>query len=76
MFSELQLDREGIKEREDGERGGGDHSREAIILNISIKGGGAIMRGRRLIEGRLLFEEMRCMYHHFVLRSLCKSPKT
>ena len=30
----------------------GDYSREAIILNISVK-------GRRLIEGRLLFEEIR-----------------
>ena len=50
----LQLDREGIKEREDGERGeggGGDYSRETIMLNISIK-------GRRLIEGWLLFEEI------------------
>ena len=36
----LQLDREGIKEREDGERdGGGDYSREAVISNIAIKGG-------------------------------------
>ena len=33
-----QLDREEIKEREDG-AGGGDYSREAIISNISIKGG-------------------------------------
>ena len=37
----LQLDREGIKEREDGEKGGGGggggYSREAIILKISIK---------------------------------------
>ena len=46
---QLQLDREGIKEREDGERGGGggrlfEYSREAIILNISIK-------GVRLFEG-------------------------
>ena len=50
---QLQLDREGIKEREDGERGGGgDYLREAIILNISIKGG-------RLFEGRLLLEEIR-----------------
>ena len=48
----LQLDREGIKEREDGERGGGgDYSRETIMLNISIK-------GRRLIEEWLLFEEI------------------
>ena len=33
-------------------RGRGDYSREAIILSISIK-------GRRLFEGRLLFEEIR-----------------
>ena len=39
----LQLNREGIKERDDGERGGV----------------GAILRGRRVIEGQLLFEEMR-----------------
>ena len=51
----LQLDREWIKEREDGERGwgeGGDyfkyfHQRRAII------------QGRRLIEGRLLVDEIR-----------------
>ena len=38
----LQLYREGIKGREDSERRGGegDNSRETIILNISIKGGG------------------------------------
>ena len=46
----LELDREGIKEREDG--GGGDYLREAIIGNISIKGG-------RLFKERLLFEEIR-----------------
>ena len=40
-----QLDKEGMKEREDGERGG----EKAIILNISIKGGAII---------RLLLEEM------------------
>ena len=38
----LQLDREGIKDREDDESfflgGGGDYSRETIISNISIKG--------------------------------------
>ena len=33
----------GIKEREDGQR----------------RGGGGIIRGRQLIEGRLLFEEIR-----------------
>ena len=37
----LQLDREGIKEREDGERGAerDDYSRKVIILDIAIKGG-------------------------------------
>ena len=40
--------------------GGSDYSRKEIILNISVKGGGgAIIRGRRLIEGQLLFEEIR-----------------
>ena len=34
---------------------GGDYSREAIILSISVKGGG----GGGVIEGRLLFEEIR-----------------
>ena len=53
----LHLDREGIKEKEDGERGwgGGDYSREVIILNISIKGGRllreAIHRGTAIIRG-------------------------
>ena len=40
---QLQLDREEAKEREDGELGGEGqyyYSREAIISNISIKGGG------------------------------------
>ena len=45
----FELDREGIKGREDG-RGWGDYSREAIILNILVKVG-------RLFEGRLLFQE-------------------
>ena len=39
----FELDREGIKGREDG-RGWGDYSREAIILNILVKVG-------RLFEG-------------------------
>ena len=43
----LQLDRERVlKEREDGERGGG-----------------AIIRGRRLMEGRLLFEEIQYLFY-------------
>ena len=46
----LQLDREVIKERENGEKDGGgggrgDYSREAIILNISIKGGRLFQAG-------------------------------
>ena len=52
----LHLDREGKKEKEDGEGGlGGDYSREVIILNISIKGGRllreAIHRGTAIIRG-------------------------
>ena len=56
-----------IKERENGEKDGGrgDYSREAIILNISIKGGGdysmeainlgtAIIRGNRLCRALYL----------------------
>ena len=66
----LQLEREGIKEREDRERGGGgDYSREVIISNISIKGGdysrevinsnisikgGAIIRGTAIIRRKAL----------------------
>ena len=56
----LQHDREGIKEREDGQRsGGGDYSREAIILNISVKGGDylreAINRGTAIFRGNTVF---------------------
>ena len=40
------------------EQRGGDYSRDAIILNISVQ-------GRRLIEGRLLFEEMRYLRDQF-----------
>ena len=56
----LQLDREVIKERENGEKDGGrgDYSREAIILNISIKGGDysmeAINLGTAVIRGNRL----------------------
>ena len=42
----LQLDREGIKGREDGEKSAGE---------------GAIIRGRRLIKGRPLFQGIRYM---------------
>ena len=37
----------------------GDCPKEAIILNISIKGGRLFEGGRRFTEGRLLFEEIR-----------------
>ena len=49
----LQLDREGIKEREDGERvsRGGDYWREAIISNISIKAGQFFEGGDYLRDG-------------------------
>ena len=49
-----------IKERENGEKDGGrgDYSREAIILNISIKGGDysmeAINLGTAVIRGNRL----------------------
>ena len=58
----LQLDREGIKEREDGERdGGGDYSREAVISNISIKGGwlfegGNINQWTAFIQGNVVIK--------------------
>ena len=50
----LQLDREGIKGREDDERSG----REAIILNNYLCPRGVIIQCTRLIEGQLLFEEI------------------
>lgn len=57
----LQLDREEIKGREDGERG--DCSREAIILSVSVKGGGYSNYSREAInQGTatfVLFEEIR-----------------
>ena len=55
----LQLDSEGIKERENGERGEGRQLFEDAIFQYFHQRGGGIMRGWRLIEGRLLFEEMR-----------------
>ena len=48
----LQLDREGIKEREDGERGGGGRLLEAGDNYFKYFG---LRRG--LFEGRLLFED-------------------
>ena len=52
----LQLDQEGIKEREDGERGGGGghYSREPIILNISIKKGWLFEGGDKSRDGYYL----------------------
>ena len=38
--------------------GGGDYSREAIIVNILVKGG-LLFEGGEQSEGRLLFEKMR-----------------
>ena len=55
----LQLDSEGIKERENGERAEGRQLFEGGHFSIFPSKGGGIIRGRRLIEGRLLFEEMR-----------------
>ena len=49
--------------------GGGNYTREAIIFNISIKRG-------RLIEGRLLFEEIRyfcCDYSKEIKIVKCSS---
>ena len=45
--------------------GGGDYSGGAIILNISVSRG-VITRGRRLIEWRLIFKQIRCtiLSHH------------
>ena len=45
----LHLDREGIKEREDGERGGGRLFQEGDYFKYFHQRG-AIIRGRRLIE--------------------------
>ena len=59
----LQLDGEGIKEREVGERGGGGRLFEGgdYFKYICLKG--AIIPGRQLIEGQLLFKKTR----YFVL---------
>ena len=40
------------------EGGGGDYSREAIIVNILVKGG-LLFEGGDHSEGRLLFEKIR-----------------
>ena len=50
----------GIKEREDVARvgRGGDYSREAIIVNILVKGE-LLFEGGDQSEGRLLFEKIR-----------------
>ena len=55
----LQLDREGIKEREDGERdGGGGIIRGRQLFQIFPSKGGDYSREAILIKGRLLFKEM------------------
>ena len=73
----LQLDREVIKERQDGERVGGGGGQ-------LLKGGhyfkyfhqrGAIIWGRRLIEGRLLFKEIRYVFAGIQTRSFRKFNK-
>ena len=53
----LQLDSEGIKEREDGERGSGGRLFEGGDYFKYIRLKGAIIPGRQLIEGQLLFKE-------------------
>ena len=47
------------------EWGGGDYSWGAITLNISVSRG-VIIRGSRLIEGRLIFKQIRytMLSHH------------
>ena len=52
------------------------YTREAIILNRRGRGGGGIIRGRRLIEGRLLLEEIRYMHTQGSTTScqVCKIP--
>ena len=54
----LQLDRERIKGREDGERVGGGLLKGGDYFKYFHQRG-AIFLGRRLFEGRLLFEEIR-----------------
>ena len=53
----LQLDGEGIKEREVGERGGGGRLFEGGDYFKYIRLKGAIIPGRQLSEGQLLFKE-------------------
>ena len=67
-FDPLQLDREEVKERGDGERNGGDYSIEGDDYFKYFHQRGAIIWGRRLIEGQLLFEEIRYlkMWNHYV----------
>ena len=58
----LQLDREGIKDREDDESfflGGGGRLFEGDDYFKYFYQREVIIRGRQLIEGRLLFEEIR-----------------
>ena len=67
----LWLGREGIKEREEGKRGGGGGGLfeggdyfKYFRLNSSLLRG--ILFERRLIEGRLFFEEIRYILFHWV----------
>ena len=64
----LYFDREGTKGRWQEEWGGGYYSREAIILNISMKGGDysrqAIDRGTAIISGNTVpFTDKRYPFH-------------
>jgi len=54
----LQLDSEGIKGREDGERGSGVGLFERGNEFKYFRQRGAINRGRRFIKGPMLFEEI------------------
>ena len=53
----LQLDSEGIKERDDGEGGGGGQFFEGGDYFNYFRLKGVIIPGRQLIEGQLLFKE-------------------
>ena len=54
----IQLDRDGEKGREDGERGGEGRLFERGDYFKFFRKRGAIIRGRGSIEGRPLFEEI------------------
>ena len=53
---------EGIKEKENGETIGGDYSKEAVVLNISLRGSDysreAINRRTTIIRGNVVYKEL------------------